>query len=82
MNKDKQARLEGDRFFGEARTKYGGYGFTSRRSNEETGIMGLNGPESMPYIRNSETDARRWLEQSKAAKSKSDSKINEDFGFF
>jgi hypothetical protein len=81
MNKDKQAKLEGERFFGEGRGGRPAFGFQSQRSNEDTALPGIFGVESMPFLKNSEGEIKRWMEQNSRHKSKSEATIQDELGF-
>lgn len=78
MNKDKKHKSESEQFFGESK---GGFGFYGTKSNEETMIPGLYGYESMPYLKMSEGDIKKAMEKAPVWKSKSDARINDDYGF-
>lgn len=81
MNRDKQAQLEGERFFGDGRSGRHGFGFQSQRSNEDTALTGVFGVESMPFLKHSEGEIKRWMEQNNRHKSKSEATIQDDLGF-
>lgn len=81
MNKDKQTKLEGERFFGDGRGGRQGFVFHSQRSNEETALPGTYGVESMPFLKHSEGEIKRWMEQSGRHKSKSEATIQDELGF-
>jgi len=81
MNKEKQVKLEGERFFGESKNGRNNFGFYSHKSSEDTALPGGFGVESMPFLRHSETEMSRWMQQNAQHKSKSEANIHDQLGF-
>ena len=77
MNRDKQSRLEGDRFFEGG--KQGRPAFQSQRTEDTTLPGGYFGVESMPFLKHSEGEIKRWVEQNSRIKAKSATTIHDDF---